>query len=48
MMTAIALLAGASLTFLPLSLFVRRLVIGRIADVDNFPPLPSGSLDRGG
>lgn len=45
-MIAFAILAGASLTFLPLGLFVRRVVTESTASLD-MPPLPSGSLDRG-
>lgn len=45
MMVALAILAGASLTFLPLGIFVRRIVIAPVTD-SNLPPLPSGSLER--
>lgn len=44
MKVALAILAGASLTFLPLSLFVRRLVVVPVTEAD-LPPLPSGSLE---
>lgn len=44
MMAVLAILAGASLTFLPLGIFVRRLVVVPITEAD-LPPLPSGSLE---
>jgi hypothetical protein len=44
MIAVLAILAGASLTFLPLSLFVRRLVVAPITEA-SLPPLPSGSLE---
>jgi len=45
-MTLLALIAAASLTFLPLGVFVRRLVIEPVPDI-HMPPLPAESLDRG-
>lgn len=45
MLFELGIIAGASLTFLPLSIFVRRLVIEPVDDV-RLPPLPSGSLER--
>jgi hypothetical protein len=45
MIFSLAIIAGASLSFLPLGIFVRRLAIGRVTDVE-LPPLPSGSLAR--
>lgn len=45
MTTAFALLAGASLSFLPLGLFVVRSVMERI-DEPVMPPMPRGSLER--
>ena len=46
-MIALSLLAGASLSFLPLSVFVVRVVIARDTGV-TMPPLPAGSIDRSG
>ena len=46
MIVALALLAGASLSFLPLSIFVCRIVIAPASDA-RMPRLPPGSLDHG-
>ena len=48
MMAGFALIAGISLSLLPISVLVRRVVARGTPDVENFPPLPAGSLDRGG
>lgn len=45
MIVALSLLAGASLSFLPLSIFVCRIVIAPVTEV-RMPRLPPGSLER--
>lgn len=44
MMISLGLLAGASLTFLPLGMFVRRIVTESFQPLD-MPRLPPGSLE---
>lgn len=44
MTVALAMIAGASLAFLPLGMFVRRIVTDSFQPLD-MPRLPSGSLE---
>ncbi len=45
MMTVLAIFAGATLTFLPLGMLVRRLVTDSAPALD-MPPIPAGSLEH--
>lgn len=44
MTTALALFAGASLSFIPLGVLMRRLITDSPRTLD-MPPMPSGSLE---